>query len=64
LQAESLGEPIKRKLREVEIALGPLQLLEECVQCRAIWWFWRMVTKSIHRPRVKQSVPARRAYRL
>jgi hypothetical protein len=29
LQAESLGEPIKRKLREVEIALDPLQLLEE-----------------------------------
>jgi hypothetical protein len=29
LQAETLGEPIKRKLREVEIALDPLQLLEE-----------------------------------
>jgi hypothetical protein len=29
LQAESLSEPIKRKLREVEIALDPLQLLEE-----------------------------------
>jgi len=29
LQAESLGEPIKRKLREVEMALDPLQLLEE-----------------------------------
>jgi hypothetical protein len=29
LQAETLGDPIKRKLREVEIALDPLQLLEE-----------------------------------
>lgn len=29
LQAETLSEPIKRKLREVEIALDPLQLLEE-----------------------------------
>jgi hypothetical protein len=29
LQADTLGEPIKRKLREVEIALDPLQLLEE-----------------------------------
>jgi transposase InsO family protein len=29
LQAETLGEPIKRKLSEVEIALDPLQLLEE-----------------------------------
>jgi hypothetical protein len=29
LQAETLGEPIKRKLQEVEIALDPLQLLEE-----------------------------------
>jgi hypothetical protein len=29
LQAETLGEPIKRRLREVEIALDPLQLLEE-----------------------------------
>jgi hypothetical protein len=29
LQAESLNESIKRKLREVEMALDPLQLLEE-----------------------------------
>src|SRR5208283_4796628 len=29
LQAEILSDPIKRKLREVEIALDPLQLLEE-----------------------------------
>jgi hypothetical protein len=29
LTAETLGESIKRKLREVEIALDPLQLLEE-----------------------------------
>jgi hypothetical protein len=29
LQAETLGEPIKHKLRDVEIALDPLQLLEE-----------------------------------
>lgn len=29
LQAETLGEPIKSKLRQVETALDPLQLLEE-----------------------------------
>jgi hypothetical protein len=29
LQSDSLSEPIKRKLREVENALDPLQLLEE-----------------------------------